>query len=212
MRAPLEIWPLRPALVHVMVDATLHYGGPEAVHHLRALWREHLLPRGVPTESVDSLTVPSDSLTVFLDRGGRAFAGCDVVAAVAHSRLRHCCYADPHNFGFSDLLRLAFPGATAGELTRLLAAAPPRPTREEVDAAREAAKRQVAALDNRLLARADADGSGELDRGEFCALLAQLGVACSEEQNALFEAADEDCSSAVSITEFRSWWLAHEAS
>jgi Ca2+-binding EF-hand superfamily protein len=62
------------------------------------------------------------------------------------------------------------------------------------------------------LARADADGSGELDRGEFCALLAQLGVACSEEQNALFEAADEDCSSAVSITEFRSWWLAHEAS
>lgn len=199
-----------------MVDAMLQYGGPEAVHHLRALWREHLLPRGVPTESVDSLTVPLDSLTVFLERGGRAFAGCDVVAAVAHSRLRHCCYADPHNFGFSDLLRLAFPGATAGELTRLLAAAPPRPTREEKHAAREAAKRQVAALDHleldRLLAQADADGSGELDRSEFCALLAQLGVASSEEQNALFEAADEDCSASVSTTEFRIWWLAHEAS
>jgi len=62
------------------------------------------------------------------------------------------------------------------------------------------------------LAQADADGSGELDRSEFCALLAQLGVASSEEQNALFEAADEDCSASVSTTEFRIWWLAHEAS
>ena len=62
-----------------------------------------------------------------------------------------------------------------------------------------------------MLAAADTDHSGEIDLGEFCALMTKLGVRERREQLTLFEDADSDGSGAISVAEFRSWWLEKSA-
>ena len=109
------------------------------------------------------------------------------------------------------------PRATEAELACIEAAAPPRDSAEK-RAAAEAALRQAAAAAaaasmreaelDALLKQADADGSGELELGEFCALMTRLGVRERAEQLALFNEADADGSGALSVPEFRAWWLA----
>jgi hypothetical protein len=157
---------------------------------------------------------------------------CSVVSALLRARARHSrsrrhsapgaesappeVDASLTTITFVDLLRVVHPRASAAELAALEAAAPPRVPREQLAASRAATRAMVQAqraaearaleLDA-LLASADADGSGELDLGEFCELMTQLGVTARDEQLELFEQADADASGAISVAEFRSFWL-----
>ena len=146
-----------------------------------------------------------------------------MTAAIARARARHAKAlglkpGDPQpDITFADLLRVVHPRATASEIAAIEAAAPPRLTPEQRLAAK-AAERAKAALESAaamraaeldaVLAIADADGSGELDLGEFCTLMTRLGVKDRDEQLALFEEADNDGSGAISVPEFREWWCA----
>jgi hypothetical protein len=144
-----------------------------------------------------------------------------VTTAIARARARHAKAlglkpGDPQpDITFADLLRVVHPRATAAEIAAVEAAAPPRLTPEQRLAAK-AAERAKAALESAaamraaeldaVLALADADGSGELDLGEFCMLMTRLGVKERDEQLSLFEEADNDGSGAISVPEFREWW------
>lgn len=57
--------------------------------------------------------------------------------------------------------------------------------------------------------RFDADGNGKIDRGEFRALLLQLGgAATSADADARFDAMDVDGTGCIDFQEFARWWRA----
>jgi|APGre2960657444_1045066.scaffolds.fasta_scaffold01950_2 hypothetical protein len=213
----------RPDALHLRGGGAVQLA---AVHRLRDLWLELAPPGGSDTALTAGARLPLSSLQAHMQRrGGDAFAACDAARAIAHARRRHGetqgeTPPGSATLSFTDLLRVAFPLASADELAAIELAAPPQATREQRIAVSRARARladdtAAAALREQeldlLLMRADADGSGELDRLEFVALCAKLGVTNVDEANELFDRADDDCSGAVNLAEFRHWWLTHSS-
>ena len=154
-----------------------------------------------------------------------AHTGCCVATAIKHARLRHArelraagapVPSPDADVTFRDLLRVAHPRASESELATIEAAAPPRVNQELRAAARNAERTREAMASmaaqelDTLLQQFDADGSGELDLGEFCLLMKRLGVLQRTEQLNLFEQMDADGGGSISIAEFRIWWLSQE--